>query len=140
MLVWLAGCSAGNPGFTDLANLERPSSPNTYLVCPADRTTAKIDQEPPLYPVDAAALWQRWSTAVPEEPRVATLARDDPGRRLLVVQRTPFLRFPDVVQLEVYEVTDETSTLCLYSRSVYGYSDFGANRRRVESWLAQIGR
>jgi uncharacterized protein (DUF1499 family) len=26
----------------------------------------------------------------------------------------------------------------LYSRSVYGYSDFGVNRRRLGTWLAAL--
>jgi uncharacterized protein (DUF1499 family) len=26
----------------------------------------------------------------------------------------------------------------LYSRSVYGYSDFGVNRQRLQGWLADL--
>ena len=32
----------------------------------------------------------------------------------------------------------KTATLVLYSRSVYGYGDFGANRKRLAAWLAAL--
>ncbi len=31
-----------------------------------------------------------------------------------------------------------TGTLAIYSRSVYGRSDFGANKRRITDWLARL--
>jgi uncharacterized protein (DUF1499 family) len=37
----------------------------------------------------------------------------------------------------ISEGTD-TATLVLYSRSVYGYGDLGANRQRVAAWLAAL--
>ena len=83
------------------------------------------------------------------------------------MQRTPVLRFPDIVQIAFLEAGttagttagnepgneagtepgneagtepgNEAATLCIYSRSVYGYSDLGRNRARVEDWLARIG-
>ncbi|MCB1632914.1 MAG: DUF1499 domain-containing protein [Pseudomonadales bacterium] len=30
------------------------------------------------------------------------------------------------------------STLIIYSRSVYGYSDLGVNKARVNRWLAEL--
>ncbi len=134
----LAGCGAGEPAFVDLATLERPSSPNTYLVCPADRTTAAVDREPPVYDVPVDVLEARWLDALAGEPRLTRRAAEPEARRHLFVQRTPVLRFPDVIQLAFVEVPPDRSTLCLYSRSVYGYGDLGKNRARVEDWLARI--
>lgn len=135
----LAGCSAGDVDFVDLATLERPSSPNTYLVCPAERTTAAVDREPPIYELAPGELEQIWLEALAEEPRLSRRGAEPERRRYLFVQRTRVLRFPDVIQLEVLDVPPDRATLCLYSRSIYGYGDLGTNRARVEDWLARIG-
>ena len=139
VVLGLAGCSAGDVDFIDLATLERPSSPNTYLVCPAERTTAAVDRAPPVYELAPGELERVWLEALAEEPRLSRRDAEPARRRYLFVQRTPILRFPDVVQLEVLEVPPDGSTICLYSRSLYGYGDLGANRRRIEDWLARIG-
>jgi uncharacterized protein (DUF1499 family) len=35
-------------------------------------------------------------------------------------------------------IAPDNSTLVLYSRSVYGYSDLGVNRKRLDIWLAAV--
>ena len=159
MLAWLAGCSAGRPDFVDLATLERPSSPNTYLACPAGGTAATVDREPPVWDITRDELEAIWLEALAAEPRLERRASEPEAHRHLFVQRTPVLRFPDIVQIAFLEAGNEAgtaagteagtepgtepgneaATLCIYSRSVYGYSDLGRNRARVEDWLARIG-
>ncbi len=48
--------------------------------------------------------------------------------------------FPDLIVAQVAAASPEASTLVLYSRSVYGYGDFGVNRARVVTWLAALDR
>jgi len=139
MMAWLVGCSAGEPAFVDFANLERPATPNTYLVCPPERTSATVDRAPPVFDVPREGLEQVWLGALAGEPRLVRRAAEPEAHRYVFVQRTPILRFPDVIQLEFLEVLPAQSTVCLFSRSVYGRSDFGKNRERVEDWLARIG-
>ncbi len=138
MLAWLTACSPGEQHFADLAMLERPTTPNTYLVCPAHLTTATVDREPPVYPVSLAELEALWVDALREEPRTSLIAADAQGHRYLYVQRTAVLRFPDVIQIAFVEVPPDGATLCIYSRSIYGRSDFGQNERRVEDWLGRF--
>ncbi|MFP4125509.1 MAG: DUF1499 domain-containing protein [Alphaproteobacteria bacterium] len=139
MVLGVVGCSAGDVDFVDLATLERPSSPNTYLVCPAERTTAAVDREPPVYALAPGELERIWLDVLADEPRLSRRATQPERRRHLFVQRTAVFRFPDVVQLEVLDLPPDGATLCLYSRSLVGYADLGANRARVEDWLARIG-
>jgi uncharacterized protein (DUF1499 family) len=134
----LGACSPGAPAFVDLAALERPSSPNTYLVCLRTLTVAEVDREPDVWPVPVADLERLWLEALASEPRTRLVASEPERHRHLFVQRTAVFRFPDVIQLDVLPVAPAGSTVCLYSRSVYGYSDLGANRRRVEDWLARV--
>jgi len=58
--------------------------------------------------------------------------------RFDLVQRSALFRFPDTVSIEVIPLGDSRSTLAIYSRSTYGYSDLGVNRKRIERWLARL--
>ena len=138
MVTLFAACSPGQPAFVDLETLQRPTSPNTYLVCPRALTAAAVDREPPVYALPVAELERVWLAALAAEPRLREVASDPDRHRHLLVQRTPVLRFPDLIQVQFVAVPPDAATVCIYSRSVYGYSDLGQNRRRVEDWLARI--
>ena len=117
--------------------LERRSSPNDYLVCPAGycrRATA--DRESPSFPVPAQELRRRVTALLSRTPRTAILFADE--RRIVSEQRSRLLGFPDRIDVEVIPDGEESAGLAIYSRSRYGYYDFGANRRRVEEWLREI--
>ena len=62
-----------------------------------------------------------------------------PGRlQAHYVTRSAVFNFPDLITVQVTPDTPGTSFLIMYSRSVYGRSDFGVNHKRVETWLAAI--
>jgi uncharacterized protein (DUF1499 family) len=56
------------------------------------------------------------------------------------VARSAWLNFPDLIVAQVTAAGSDASTLALYSRSVYGYGDFGVNRARLITWLAALDR
>jgi len=60
------------------------------------------------------------------------------AQKFTYVHRSMVFRFPDVVTVEIQPLSDTSSTLSIFSRSVYGYSDFGTNRRRAKDWLAGL--
>jgi len=133
----LPACSADTAGI-DFATLVRPSSSNTYLVCPKDRCAAAPDEEGPIYAVPAEQLFERARTILVAEPRTA-LVQDQPKvLRLVLVQRSAFFRFPDTITLQVFPLPDGGSTLAIYSQSNYGYGDFGVNKDRVRAWIGLI--
>jgi uncharacterized protein (DUF1499 family) len=133
----LAACSADTAG-VDLATLVRPSSPNTYLVCPKDRCAAAPDEEGPIYAVPAAHLFERARNLLAAEPRTEVVQEQAETFRLVLVQRSAFFRFPDTITLQVFPLPDGTSTLAVYSQSNYGYGDFGVNKDRVRAWIGLI--
>jgi uncharacterized protein (DUF1499 family) len=51
------------------------------------------------------------------------------------VERSAVFNFPDVVAAEVVEDGPVGAGLFLYSRSLFGWSDLGVNRRRVQAWV-----
>jgi uncharacterized protein (DUF1499 family) len=133
----LAACSADTLGI-DFATLVRPSSPNTYLVCPKERCSALADEDGPVYAVPAAQLFERARTLLAAEPRTEVVQGQPEIFRLVLVQRSAFFRFPDTITLQVFPLPDGTSTLAIYSQSNYGYGDFGVNKDRVRSWIGLI--
>jgi uncharacterized protein (DUF1499 family) len=136
-LLALAACSADTAG-VDFATLVRPSSPNTYLVCPKDRCAAVPDEEGPIYAVPSAQLFERARTLLAAEPRTEVVQDQPETFRLVLVQRSAFFRFPDTITLQAFPLLDGTSTLAIYSQSNYGYGDFGVNKDRVRSWIGLI--
>ncbi len=93
----------------------------------------------PVYATPPACLYQVLIAAAAAQPRTFPLAADPAGLRARWVVRSRVLNFPDIVSAQVLPGPGEASCLVLYSRSVYGYSDLGANRRRLRSWLAALG-
>jgi uncharacterized protein (DUF1499 family) len=122
----------------DFATLVRPSSPNTYLVCPKERCAAAADEVGPIYVVPAAQLFERARTLLSAEPRTKVVQEQPETFRLVLVQRSAFFRFPDTITLQVFPLPDGDSTLAIYSQSNYGYGDFGVNKERVRAWIGLI--
>lgn len=122
---------------TDFATLVLAETPNQYLVCPPGVCRATAQAHSPVFEVPVERLREAWETLVAAEPRLSRIgARDD--RQFDYVQRTLRFRFPDIVTVRFVALSPSRSTLALYSRSIYGQSDFGANRARVETWLGKL--
>jgi uncharacterized protein (DUF1499 family) len=116
----------------DFATLWRPASPNTHLAAPAGGDTPT-----PPYPVPPERLLAALERVAQRTPRTFPHAfYDQPPQRHWVVRSATF-NFPDLVSAEVRQDASG-SRLFLYSRSVYGRSDLGANRARVAEWLAAL--
>lgn len=116
---------------------ELPGTPNFHLVCPPSACAGATAAAAPVYRVP----WQRLRDAVRDmiaaEPRITLVEEGREGRRLVYVQRSALFLFPDIVTVEILSLP-EGASLAIFSRSRYGYSDLGANRERVERWLAAL--
>jgi uncharacterized protein (DUF1499 family) len=126
----------------DFASLERKASPNQYLVAPDGLTPrAKPDAESPVFSVPPDRLRDAFLSVVEEAPRTTLLNRSADGLHLTLVQRTALLRFPDYIDVAIQPAPGgdgSGSTIAVYSRSRFGYSDMGVNRARVEDWMAAL--
>ncbi len=135
--VALAGCSAGtNP--VDLRIVERSAEPNDALACPPNYCRAEADLTSPRYLVPADELTAAARRAIEAQSRTERVAEDAGLGQTVYVQRSALFRFPDTVRLQVVALDASSSSLALYSRSNYGYSDLGVNGRRITDWLAAI--
>ena len=125
------------PPIMDMTAITRPSSPNTALAGPADFKPAP-DVVTPVYPISAERLHASVRAMAESEPLVFLAAAYEEQRQVHYVVRSALLNFPDLVTVQVRATGSDSSTLVLYSRSVYGYSDLGANRERLQAWLARL--
>ena len=133
----MTACSADTTG-VDFATLKRPSTPNTYLVCPPARCPVPADADAPVYAVAPPALFALVRKTLSAEPRTVLVQDQADARRLVLVQRSLIFRFPDTITVQVFPQGEGSSTLAIYSRSNYGRSDLGVNKARVQRWLGLI--
>jgi len=122
------------PEPVDFASLVLPPSPNTCLAAPAGGHPAAHLTVPPL-PVDAGTAWALLRGFGARFPRTTLIGEWPDRRQAQWVERSALANFPDIIAAEL-RAAPGGAGLFLYSRSLFGWSDFGVNRRRVERWLA----
>ena len=128
----------------DITQTVRHSTPNDALVCPervCQKATADILA--PIFPVPAGELQRKVGLVALSEPRTEELAcpaDTDCSKQSAFVQYSALFMWPDVIDVRVLDAGASASTLVIYSRSVFGYTDLGVNRVRVERWLAALHR
>ena len=126
------------PTLLDMSHIQRPPSPNTALAAPAGSSPTP-DIVTPVFQVAPARLYDAVIAVAAAQPRTFVAATYPAERQAHFVVRSAWFNFPDLVTAQIGEAGGETSTLVLYSRSVYGRSDLGVNRQRLDSWLAALG-
>jgi uncharacterized protein (DUF1499 family) len=147
-LAWLLGfvlpaCGAtGAAGLPtplpmDMTKLERPSTPNTFLAGSAGMqpTPDKVTEH---HAKPAATLYSNARTLFAAQPRTYIAAEYPDRLQIHYVVRSALLNYPDLVTVQVNPAGNDRSTIVIWSRSVYGRSDFGVNRTRTEAWLAAL--
>ena len=86
----------------------------------------------------AAALYAAVKQVAAGQARVFSLKAYDPQLQAHYVARSALIGFPDLVTVQVLDLGAGGSGLVLWSRSVYGHSDLGVNRKRLKAWLAAL--
>jgi uncharacterized protein (DUF1499 family) len=148
LLAWLIGfvlpaCAASGaqglpqPQLIDMQRIERPTSPNTALAGPTGFALPP-DVVTPTYRMPASRLYQVMRAVAAAQPRTFLAVDYAAERQIHWVVRSAAFNFPDLVTAQVSDAGPDGSTLVLYSRSVYGHSDLGVNRRRLDTWLAAL--
>jgi len=139
LLLSLAGC-ADPPQTVDLRRFERPGAPNSYLICPKGLCAAAADEEGPVVDLTPEKVLVAGLKAASLEPNVTPYEADAALGQLVFVQRTKVLQFPDVVRIQAIKAPDGRTGVALYSHSIFGKYDFGANKTRARRWMAAIER
>ena len=125
-------------GPTDFAVLSRRHG--SALICPPDLCAAIAGADaPPVFTISAERLAAKLRRVALAEPGVAELPDSTPDH-LRFVRRSAMLRLPDVMDARFLPRSSGASTLALYARPAMGLLDFGANRRRLERWMAALSQ
>lgn len=138
--VWTALAGPADQGPVDFASLTLRDTPNQFLVCPPDKCAAPADRAAPVYEVTEQQLRELVISAWSAMPRTTLMAgsTEPSSGEIRFVQHSAILRFPDTISVHTWPAGEGRSTLAIYSRSLVGRSDLGANRDRIGRWLAAL--
>jgi uncharacterized protein (DUF1499 family) len=125
------------PPLMDITQIVRPASPNTALAAPAGFKPPP-DIATPAYKLTPERLFAAIRDTAAAQPRTWQTASYPEQLQAHYVARSAVFNFPDLIMVQVMPDTPDNSRLIVYSRSVYGQSDLGVNRKRVETWLAAL--
>lgn len=137
--LWDRILTSGHFKATDFTNLTTTRNPNWFLVCPPEYcSNVTVHLEAPSFDQNRDELAAKFKKIVKSDENVTI--RFENEKTLDVEIRTPFMRWPDLVSIEFIARGDDGSTFAIYSRSIYGSIDFGANKKRVQRWLNALGK
>lgn len=121
----------------DPATSDRTGKPNDYVVAPEGATTATADTVSKVHATDPKSLLFQLD-AIVQNAGAAVVSGSVDELWITYSERTMVLGFPDYISVKAVEV-EGGSALIIWSRSRYGHSDFGVNRKRVDGWLEKLG-
>ena len=122
----------------DFETLQLGPKPNQYLVCPAGFCQSEPHRIAPAFEVSPERLRQDWFKMSESQPRVSLLGSSPDASQYDFEATTALMGYPDTVTVRFVEAGEGGSTLAIYSRSHYGHSDLGANKKRIDSWLESL--
>lgn len=106
--------------------------PNNFRVSPTGEGKAHRSPVFDMSPSDLMTKFQKMALAQPD-----TILLGERDGFATYVQRTKLVQFPDYISVKAVAV-EGGSALHIYSRSRFGYSDRGVNRKRALSWLEKL--
>jgi hypothetical protein len=146
MKVWLLAIfsvlliSCSKPPTTNFQSIQLPSYPNYYLVCPEKFCNVLPNAYSPVFPASAEDLFNAFNQVVATQPTVRFVNSIPEQGQFFLEERPIFFNLPSDIMVQFVALSDTTSTLVVYSRSRYGFYDFGANRRLVTNWFVQLNQ
>ncbi len=127
--------AVGDVERTDFDTIKLGDKTNQHLVCPPGYCGSEPHGFSPIFDIPLDGLRNSWRAFAAGRPRTEIIAESEDGLQVDYVQRSARFRFPDIVTVRFISLSPTQSTFAIFSRSIYGRSDFGVNRKRVERWL-----
>lgn len=106
--------------------------PNMFRVSPTGEGKAHPS---PVFAMSPAELMTKFQKMALSQPNTVLLGERDSFATY--VQRTNLVQFPDYISVKAVEV-EGGSALHIFSRSRFGYSDRGVNKKRILGWLKKL--
>jgi len=108
-------------------------TPNSFLVRPGEGKYPA-----PEFGVNAATLAREFDDLLMADANVVRLAGSVADLYVTYVVRSRLVGFPDYVSVRFIPLTANRSSIAIFSRARFGYSDQGVNRRRVLAWFKAL--
>jgi len=121
----------------DPATVERPATPNDYMVAPAGAVAAEPDRPAPVWDLTPDELFALIDHHALAQPRTRRIGGGPFDLHATYVARSRFWGFPDYITVKTLPA-EGGATLILWSRARYGYGDMGVNKTRAEAWIAAL--
>lgn len=138
--IWRWAAGPADQGPVDFASLRRREAPNDALACSNGACDQPVDLILPTYRTSPASLMEALDAAARESGRAERVDDgQDPAYRRYVF-RSQILKFPDTLDAKAIGGPDGETSLMLYSRSLLGRGDLGANRARLEAIVRALDR
>jgi uncharacterized protein (DUF1499 family) len=133
----------GSPdlGAIDFATFQRSKTPNDAFAAPAggERVeAARPDMVSPVFEATPAALHAAVLKVFEEMGDAELVARDANRLYSRHVARTPRMRWPDTVDVQVIPAGAGRVSLLVYSRAKFGMRDFGVNGARIAALFRRL--
>lgn len=123
---------------TDFENLERPEGKG-FLVCPRFICLAsEPDREPSVFDVPAERLRALVLEYIDSQPEIRIWKAIPADQQYEFIEKTPEMRSPDIISVKFFPLSDNSSTMAIYSRSPLEDNDSERSRLRIEKWLRLI--
>jgi uncharacterized protein (DUF1499 family) len=123
----------------DFGRFKKIDRPNQCLALPAGYASAETaDITTRVFDASVYQVRDAWLEIVRGEPRVSDVRQLED--QIEAVQRTALVRFPDWITAQPVDLGGGKASICVFSRSKFGYRDLGVNQKRVSSWLAILAR
>lgn len=136
--ITLSACSSNqswqNKPLINFDHLQLPSKPHYCLAC--QNCSGKRQINTPTYSLSAQNLQSIWQQVVLSKPRAQIVLAQ--GYKQRYIQRSALWHFPDIIDVNFVPIDSGHTQIKIFSRSVYGYYDFGVNCRRVKRWLNEL--
>lgn len=121
----------------DFRTLEKSARPNRWLAAPKDMLAVTTPDAPgPRIDAGAAEVFTALLTRLGKDPAASDIQTDEGAWQLSYVAK--IFVFKDDVDVKLREVSSHETELAIYSRSRVGYSDFGVNKKRVETLVSEL--
>lgn len=122
----------------DKCDITPPDKPNYALAFPRGYCQLQASAFSPVYAINQQQLLEKIVDVIKHLPRHKDLNIDKDKLIIKFTQYSAVFHFPDKIEIRVLNTGPAESSVLIYSHSVYGYYDFGVNKRRVLALLASI--
>lgn len=92
----------------------------------------------PEFDMDVTSLGKAFDEIALQDQNVTRLAGSHADGFVTYVARSNLLQYPDYISVRFIDLGAGRSTLAIFSRARFGYSDRGVNRARATGWLKRL--